>query len=139
MEELLLTTKPPIPQPPAASTKGNKKPPGPPPYDRTLYYSYARDRSATFAKLYSALFAVAKTGQSRNIDMEVRFNISPPLRPLCLFDDSQIAKAFWSVLLAPLYPIMTEVVEYITVCSHAHDLVHVKLTVWTGEGDLQSG
>jgi len=89
MEGLLLTTKPPIPQP---STKANKRPP---PYDRTQYYSYARDRTAAFGKLYSALFTIAKTGQSRNIDIE-------------------IAKAFWSVLLAPLYPIMTEVVEYIT-------------------------
>jgi len=94
MEGLLLTTKPPVPQPPTAPTKGNKKPPAPPPYDRTLYYSYAQDRGATFGKLYSALFTTAKSGQSRNIDIE-------------------IAKAFWSVLLAPLYPIMTEVVEYI--------------------------
>ena len=75
MEELLLTTKPPIPQPAAASVKGNKKPPGPPPYDRTQYYSYAQDRGAAFGKLYSALFTIAKTGQSRNIDIEVCFNI----------------------------------------------------------------
>jgi len=89
MEGLLLTTKPPIP---AASTKSTKRPP---PYDRTQYHSYARDRTATFGKMYSTLFTIAKTGHSRNIDIE-------------------IAKAFWSVLLAPLYPIMTEVVEYIT-------------------------
>jgi len=95
IEDLLLTTKPPIPQPPAASIKGNKKPPGLPPYDRTLYYSYAQDRSATFGRLYSALFPIAKTGQSRNIDIEV-------------------AKAFWTVLLVPSYPIIAEVVEYIT-------------------------
>jgi len=71
MEELLLTTKPPIP---AAPTK---KSPGPPPYDRTQYHSYARDRGAAFGKLYSALFTIAKTGQSRNIDIEVGFHILP--------------------------------------------------------------
>ena len=74
MEELLLTTNPPIPQPPTAPTK---KPAGPPPYDRTQYYSYARDRGTAFGKLYSALFTIAKTGQSRNIDIEVGFTSSP--------------------------------------------------------------
>ena len=87
MEELLLTTKSPIPQPSVASTKGNKKPSGPPPYDRTQYYSYARDRSATFGKLYSALFPMAKTGQSRNIDIEVCWNILP-FCVSCLFNYS---------------------------------------------------
>jgi len=120
MEELLLTTKPPIPHPSAAPIKGNKKPSGPPPYDRTQYYSYAQDRGAALGKLYSALFTIAKTGQSRNIDIEVCLNsLSSFLRLSRLSDDPQIAKAFWSVLLVPLYPIMTEVVEYITVCSHA--------------------
>jgi len=76
MEELLLTTKPPIPQPSTASTR---KPAGPPPYDRTQYHSYARDRGAAFGKLYSALFTIAKTGQSRNIDIEVGFNLLLPL------------------------------------------------------------
>lgn len=95
MEDLLLTTKPPIPQPTTPSIKGNKKSVVSPPYDRTLYHSYVQNRDAAFGKLYSALFTIAKTGQSRNIDIEV-------------------AKAFWSVLLAPLYPIITEVVEYIT-------------------------
>jgi len=95
MEQLLLTNKPSIPQPPAPSIKGNKKSTAFPPYDRTQYYSYAQDRGAAFGKLYSALFTIAKSGQSRNIDIE-------------------IAKAFWSVLLVPQYPIITEVVEYIT-------------------------
>jgi len=76
MEELLLTTKPPIPQPPTAPTKK------PPPYDRTQYYSYARDRGAAFGKLYSALFTIAKTGQSRNIDIEVGFNVPLPFMSL---------------------------------------------------------
>lgn len=87
MEELLLTTKPPIPQPSATPTKGSKKPSGPPPYNRTQYYSYARDRGAAFGKLYSALFTVAKTGQSRNIDIEVCSETLPLLLLSCLFND----------------------------------------------------
>ena len=86
MEELLLTTKPPIPQPSAASTKANKKPPGPPPYDRTQYNSYAQDRGASFGKLYSALFIIAKSGQGRNIDIEVCFSAPPLLCLSYLFD-----------------------------------------------------
>lgn len=86
IEELLLTNKPPIPQTPAASIKGNKKPTGPPPYNRTQYYTYVQDKDAAFGRLYSALFIVAKSGQSRNIDIEVCPYSIPLSFPLRLLD-----------------------------------------------------
>ena len=139
MEGLLLTTKPPIPQPPAVPTKGNKKPPGPPPYDRTLYYSYAQDRGATFGKLYSALFTTAKSGQSRNIDIEVRFQRSYPFTPLtfirqCLDRESVLVCAARTPISdydrgrrihCGMFPCVQ------LVCRE----IHVRI----GEGDLQSG
>lgn len=65
------------------------------PYDRTLYYSYADDAKAAFQKFYMFCFSLAKPEQSRNIDMET-------------------SMAFWSVLLTPHYPVMKEVLQFIT-------------------------
>lgn len=58
------------------------------------YSECSADPEAAFASLYSFCFSLGKKGQSRAIEMEV-------------------AVAFWSVLLAPKYPIMSEILEYI--------------------------
>jgi len=71
-----------------------KKDEGKEPYDRSHYFTYAKDRQATFSKFYMSCFLLVKTGQSRNIEMET-------------------ALAFWSVLLVPQYPIMNEVISFI--------------------------
>ncbi|KAF8497222.1 DUF298-domain-containing protein [Russula emetica] len=63
-------------------------------YDTTRYDSYAADTRKTFSSFYSFCFALAKPESSRNIDMET-------------------ACAFWSVLLAPQFPLITHVIEFI--------------------------
>ncbi|KAL0577369.1 hypothetical protein V5O48_004621 [Marasmius crinis-equi] len=64
------------------------------PYSRTSYWEYSRDKKKAFHEFYSFCFTLAKAEQSRNIDME-------------------IVTALWSVLLAPKFPIMTEVISFI--------------------------
>lgn len=64
-------------------------------YDKKLYMTYAADTKAAFRKLYLYCFALAKPPGSRNIDMET-------------------SCAFWSVLLVPQYPIVQDVLEFIT-------------------------
>ncbi|KAJ3497790.1 hypothetical protein NMY22_g19664 [Coprinellus aureogranulatus] len=63
-------------------------------YDKTVYTTYAQDIKTTFGKLYTYCFGLAKQEGSRNIDMET-------------------SCAFWSVLLAPQYPIMKDVLDFI--------------------------
>ncbi|KAI0279821.1 Cullin binding-domain-containing protein [Russula aff. rugulosa BPL654] len=63
-------------------------------YDTTRYDSYAADTHKAFSSFYSFCFALAKPESSRNIDMET-------------------ACAFWSVLLAPQFPLITDVTEFI--------------------------
>jgi len=65
------------------------------PYDKFAYGKYAADPKAAFQTLYLFCFTLAKQEQSRNIDMET-------------------STAFWSVLLVPQYPIMSEVLEFIS-------------------------
>jgi len=60
----------------------------------SAYSECAADPEAAFASLYSFCFSLGKKGQARVIEMD-------------------IAVAFWSVLLAPKYPIMSEILEYI--------------------------
>ncbi|KAF8061594.1 Cullin binding-domain-containing protein [Lyophyllum atratum] len=64
-------------------------------YDKTVYWKYSADKKQSFRKLYTFCFGFAKPEQSRNIEMET-------------------ATALWSVLLVPQYPLMTEVIEFIT-------------------------
>ncbi|CAK5279329.1 unnamed protein product [Mycena citricolor] len=64
-------------------------------YDKTAYTRYAADVKKAFGSLYTFCFNLAKPEQSRNIDMET-------------------SMAFWSVLLLPQFPIMKEVLEFIT-------------------------
>jgi len=63
-------------------------------YDRSAYNAYARDVKVGFQKFYMFSYALAKPEQSKNMDME-------------------ISVALWSVLLAPKYPIMAEVLLFI--------------------------
>lgn len=63
-------------------------------YDTTRYDSYAADPHKSFSSFYTFCFALAKPESSRNIDMET-------------------ACAFWSVLLAPQFPLITDVTEFI--------------------------
>ncbi|CEL52272.1 DCN1-like protein 4 OS=Danio rerio GN=dcun1d4 PE=2 SV=2 [Rhizoctonia solani AG-1 IB] len=63
-------------------------------YDRTQLRSYQRNAESAYAKFYSFCFALVKPPQSRNIDMET-------------------ATAFWSVILAPKYPIAAELLKFI--------------------------
>ncbi|KAJ1310246.1 hypothetical protein OPQ81_006988 [Rhizoctonia solani] len=64
-------------------------------YDRTQLRSYQRNAESAYSKFYSFCFVLVKPPQSRNIDMET-------------------AMAFWSVILAPKYPIAGEILEFIT-------------------------
>jgi len=85
LENLLISSKP-----AAKDTTGKKDP-----YDKFAYRKYAADPKAAFQTLYSYCFTLAKAENSRNIEMEV-------------------SMAFWSVLLVPQYPIMSEVLTFIT-------------------------
>ncbi|KAJ8093032.1 hypothetical protein PM082_020513 [Marasmius tenuissimus] len=82
LEDLLIVDKPPL------------KPSKNEPYNRTLYWTYAKDKKAAFHQFYTFCFTLAKSEQSRNIDIE-------------------IVAALWSVLLPPKFPIMTEVISFI--------------------------
>ncbi|KAJ7273091.1 DUF298-domain-containing protein [Mycena rebaudengoi] len=84
LEQLLVQGKP------AAKVLGGKKDP----YDKFAYSKYAADPKAAFQTLYTYCFTLAKSEQSRNIEMET-------------------SAAFWSVLLVPQYPIMADVLEFI--------------------------
>ena len=66
------------------------------PYNRSRYLSYATDKKAAFSELYQFCFVLAKPPQSRNIEMET-------------------AIAFWSVLLAPSFSMVSEVIEFLNV------------------------
>ncbi|KAI8999043.1 DUF298-domain-containing protein [Trametes punicea] len=96
--DLLLSQKPPI-EPPSGSTtpakKGVEACASGEPYDRRKYYEYAADRDKAFSELYVFCFNLAKPPASRNIDMDT-------------------ASAFWSVLVAPRYPIMHDFLKFIS-------------------------
>jgi len=64
-------------------------------YNRTRYWQYASNRNATFAELYQFCFTLSKPQQSRNLDIET-------------------VMALWSLLLAPRYPIVTELIEFLS-------------------------
>ncbi|KZP32551.1 DUF298-domain-containing protein [Athelia psychrophila] len=90
VEALLLLDKPPIKRPlPKTGGKLEKEP-----YNRDQYWTYAADKKGAFLKLYGFCFALAK----------------PPTR---IDGTQQMATAFWSVLLVPRFPIMSDVIEFI--------------------------
>ncbi|KAI9056943.1 DUF298-domain-containing protein [Trametes sanguinea] len=98
LEDLLLLDKPPIQASSVPVTPTNKKgaqptvPAGP--YNRQKYYQYAADKAKAFSELYAFCFNLAKPPTGRNIDIET-------------------ASAFWSVLVAPKYPIMNDILKFI--------------------------
>ncbi|PAV23305.1 hypothetical protein PNOK_0037300 [Pyrrhoderma noxium] len=63
-------------------------------YKKNRYWGYVDDVENAFLQFYNFCFALVKKEGSRNIDMEY-------------------ALAFWSVILAPAYPIMMEVIQFI--------------------------
>ncbi|KAI9456674.1 Cullin binding-domain-containing protein [Lactarius psammicola] len=63
-------------------------------YNPMRYESYVADSQRAFSSFYNFCFALAKPEGSRNIDMET-------------------ACALWSVILAPQFPLITEVTEFI--------------------------
>ncbi|KAJ4475783.1 DUF298-domain-containing protein [Lentinula aciculospora] len=65
------------------------------PYDRGTYLNYARNIKEAYQRLYMFCFNLAKPEQSKNIDMET-------------------SAALWSVILSPKYPVMQEVLEFIS-------------------------
>jgi len=65
------------------------------PYEMTNYWGYADNKKAAFRKFYMFCFQLVKPEASRNIDMET-------------------TTAFWSVLLAPQFPIMSEIIAFVT-------------------------
>ncbi|KAI0694154.1 DUF298-domain-containing protein [Cerioporus squamosus] len=100
LEDLLFLDKPPIqPSTNAPKKKGLAVSDASEPYNRTKYYKYAADKNKAFKELYNFCFALAKPPTSRNIDMDT-------------------ASAFWSVLVAPKYPLMKDILEFIAVCLH---------------------
>ncbi|EPQ58564.1 DUF298-domain-containing protein [Gloeophyllum trabeum ATCC 11539] len=88
LEDLLILDKPPIKRlsTPASSLDG--------PYNRERYFDYALRKKEAFVELYQFCFGLAKTEGSRNIDIEM-------------------AVPFWSVLVVPKYPIMSDILEFI--------------------------
>ncbi|KAL4253969.1 Defective in cullin neddylation protein [Abortiporus biennis] len=95
LEDLLLLDKPAL-KPPTTTTSGTKKSTSSSaePYNRSRYFKYASDKKKSFGELYTFCFMLAKPPQGRNIDMET-------------------ACAFWSVLVAPRYPLAQELLNFI--------------------------
>jgi len=94
LESLLILDEEPLKPPPATPTKKKRTSMDNEPYNKTLYRAYVSNKKDAFSKFYLFCFALAKSQEARNIDMET-------------------ATAFWSVLLAPRYKIIRDVVEYI--------------------------
>ncbi|KAI0927981.1 hypothetical protein AcW1_005371 [Taiwanofungus camphoratus] len=97
LEDLLLFGEPPLKPPMLTVAQAKKRSASSlslEPYDRARYYKYAADTKKAFNELYSFCFVLAKPPQARNIDIET-------------------ASAFWSVLVAPLYPIMSDILRFI--------------------------
>ncbi|KAH9934960.1 Cullin binding-domain-containing protein [Fomitopsis serialis] len=98
LEDLLLLNKPalrPSAQVPAPAKKKPTASSAPSdPYNRSRYYGYASDTKKAFNELYAFCFALAKPPGARNIDMDT-------------------ASAFWSVLLVPKHPLMSDILRFI--------------------------
>ncbi|KAI0082877.1 DUF298-domain-containing protein [Panus rudis PR-1116 ss-1] len=95
LEDLLLLNKPALQPAPVVPTKKTANPALHEPYNRSRYYTYAKNKDKSFGELYVFCFMLVKPQQSRNIDMET-------------------ASAFWTVLLVPKYPLMQDILSFIT-------------------------
>ncbi|KAH9484085.1 DCN1-like protein 4 [Psilocybe cubensis] len=102
LDDLLMQGKPPI-----VLGSNNQD------YDRASYFAYSTNVKAAFQKLYLFSFTLVKPETSKNIDMEVKF-LTSIFACNMLMLDSQTSMAFWTVLLAPKYPIMEDVIKFIT-------------------------
>ncbi|KAJ4488567.1 DUF298-domain-containing protein [Lentinula aciculospora] len=88
------------------------------PYDRGTYLNYARNIKEAYQRLYMFCFNLAKPEQSKNIDMEVTsftacFAINL-FANISLSTNAKTSAALWSVILSPKYPVMQEVLEFIS-------------------------
>ncbi|KAK2460631.1 hypothetical protein APHAL10511_007101 [Amanita phalloides] len=90
LNDLLILGHPPLTRPASKSNKETKEP-----YDRTKFWEYAENPDSAFRDFYLYNFSLAKPPPSRNIDIET-------------------AIALWSVLLVPRFPLMGEVLAFIT-------------------------
>ncbi|KAF9533520.1 Cullin binding-domain-containing protein, partial [Crepidotus variabilis] len=63
-------------------------------YDKAAFNVHAANPKAAFQKLYMFSFSLVKPEQSKNIDMET-------------------SVAFWTALLVPKYPLMSEIIDFI--------------------------
>ncbi|KAA1471364.1 DUF298-domain-containing protein [Dentipellis sp. KUC8613] len=99
LHDLLILDQPPLARPssiaPSASKKKKVADIPPEPYNRARYRRYSSDPKKAFSSMYAFCFQLAKPEGSRNIDMET-------------------ASALWSVLLVPRYPLMTELMQFVT-------------------------
>ncbi|VDC07822.1 unnamed protein product [Peniophora sp. CBMAI 1063] len=64
------------------------------PYNRARYYAYAKDPKKAFAEFYGYLYKLVTPPGSRNIEVDT-------------------ALTLWTVALAPAYPVVSEVVEFV--------------------------
>ncbi|KAG2157626.1 DUF298-domain-containing protein [Suillus bovinus] len=96
LEDLLIRDKEALARSTSTSSQGKKRGGASTkePYNRTRYREYASDRKTAFADLYQFCFTLAKPPQARNIDLET-------------------AMALWSVLLAPRYPIINDLITFL--------------------------
>jgi len=94
LEDLVLLDKPPTKPPTVTPAQIKKKTIPLEPYNRSRYRRYALDTKKAYSELYSYCFNLAKPEGSRNIDIET-------------------ASAFWSVIVTPRYPLMSEILEFI--------------------------
>ncbi|KAF8831793.1 hypothetical protein HHX47_DHR1000903 [Lentinula edodes] len=125
LDDLLISDKSPV--------KSNPKTD---PYDRGTYLNYAKNVKDAYQKLYIFCFSLAKPEQSRNIDMEVSSSFLPLL--CCSFTNGilshgKTSTALWSVILAPKYPIMQEVLEFIAMLEFC-ETVKVDLQDYESDG-----
>ncbi|KZV70637.1 DUF298-domain-containing protein [Peniophora sp. CONT] len=81
--DLLILRKPPV-----------KPKDGREPYNRARYNLYARDPKKAFGEFYGYLYKLVTPPGSRNIEVDT-------------------ALTLWTVTLAPAYPVVTEVVEFV--------------------------
>ncbi|TCD70581.1 hypothetical protein EIP91_002611 [Steccherinum ochraceum] len=93
LENLLIIGKSPLKPVTQTSTKKNATPTEP--YNRARYFQYAADTKKAYSEFYMFLFVLTKPPQSRNIDMET-------------------ACAFWGVAVAPKYPIINDIISFVT-------------------------
>ena len=83
-------------------------------YDTTRYDSYAADTNKAFSSFYSFCFALAKPEYVRyflHLNVDAHVTNSRSSRNI----DMETACAFWSVLLTPQFPLITDVIEFINV------------------------